>query len=111
MLTGGIIPPRLRRAALASLVAGLLTWLTLPVLAEDGAPIDAAAGGEATVVASTVDRTGFEARLVAICETADGRRTIASSTDAGAIDALERGEDVAPVGASVEVTADGTLHL
>ena len=36
MLTGGIILPRVRRAALASLVAGLLTSLTLSALAEDG---------------------------------------------------------------------------
>ncbi|MGE0119179.1 MAG: flagellar basal body P-ring protein FlgI [Dongiaceae bacterium] len=43
MLTGGIILPRLRRAALASLIVGLLTSLSLPVSAEDGAPPNAAA--------------------------------------------------------------------
>lgn len=55
-------------------------------------PIDGARSGQAVIAASTVDRAGFEQRLVAICEFPDGARTIAWSTDADAITALESDE-------------------
>jgi acetyl-CoA C-acetyltransferase len=97
-------PPPSGRFAAADVTAAVAA-------ADRPRPLDPGGAGAATVVASTVDRSGFEARLVAICELPDGRRTIAASTDADPIDALEAGDDVVPVDAAVEVTADGQLRL
>jgi flagellar P-ring protein precursor FlgI len=83
MLTGGIIPSRLRRAALAALMAGLLTSLSVPALAEDGAAPDAAAGAETRLLVgiglviglpgtgdSIVDQKAVETSIVGVLKRA-----------------------------------------
>jgi acetyl-CoA C-acetyltransferase len=73
-------------------------------------PVSAVGAPAAAVVAATVDRTGFEPRVVAVCERADGSRTIGASTDPGAVADLEAGSAAFEPGAAVEVADDGTLE-